>query len=522
MPAHVILDAMIQRADFAIDIGDPLAQDQITTLSVESLGPTSMVTPLLRKPDFQRETNQWSPAQVVTFLESYVQGELIPSVILWRSPSFLFVIDGGHRLSALRAWIEDDYGDGTVSNRFYNNSLTSEQKKTAEKTRQLVNSRVGTYKSVREALLLQDQYSPEKVQQARNVATKQLQLQWVLGDAKKAETSFFKINTLGTPLDPVEEKLLRNRKRSIAIGARSIVRAGTGHKYWSDFSPNNVSQIERLAAELHRLLFSPEITEPIKTLDLPLGGRASPVGALDLLMKLMSITHATQQIRKPALEHFAEDPDGSETISVLSKCLDVLSRVSGDDGGSLGLHPAVYFYTDTGRHSADLLLAVCQLFATKISSNDKKFFKDFTSARGQIEAFLIGNKPLLGALLQATGSNQRVDKIHDLIDKMVKRVVAGETIDDEFVIATFAPSNMSKILTITEPPAGKTFSRETRSAIYLKQSLAAALKCPICFGLMEPSKAASYDHIQRRSEDGKGSVQNGQVTHPYCNTGYKN
>jgi hypothetical protein len=28
---------------------------------------------------------------------------------------YIFVIDGGHRLSALRAWMEDDYGDGTIS-----------------------------------------------------------------------------------------------------------------------------------------------------------------------------------------------------------------------------------------------------------------------------------------------------------------------------------------------------------------------------------------------------------------------
>lgn len=25
------------------------------------------------------------------------------------------MIDGGHRLSALRAWVEDDYGDGHIS-----------------------------------------------------------------------------------------------------------------------------------------------------------------------------------------------------------------------------------------------------------------------------------------------------------------------------------------------------------------------------------------------------------------------
>lgn len=522
MVDHVILDAMIQRADFAIDEGDNTAQDQITTLSVESLGATSMVTPLLRKPDFQRETNQWTPDQVVTFLESYAHGELIPSVILWKSPSFLFVIDGGHRLSALRAWIEDDYGDGTVSTKFYANAISVEQKRLADRARQLVNSRVGSYKALRDALLHQDKYPSETVQRARNVATKQLQLQWVIGDAKKAETSFFKINTQGTPLDPIEERLLLNRKRPIAIAARSIVRAGTGHKYWSDFPPECVSEIEKLAEKLHALLFKPELAEPIKSLNLPLAGRASPIGALDLLMKLIAITHSSQLVRRPGMDDFPEDVDGSGTVSVLKKSFNVLRRVTGDDEASLGLHPAVYFYTDRGRHSADLFLGIVQLFATKISNNDPSFFKKFTDARSEMERFLIKQKPLIGALLQSIGSRQRVDKIEMMFDSMVTQVNDGKKITEKFVIDVVGPSNMAKILTVTEPPAGSTFTRETRSAIYLRDSVSSAMKCPICKGLLEPSKAASFDHIERKSEGGNGSASNGQITHPYCNTGYKN
>lgn len=522
MPDHVILDAMIQRADFAIKDGDNTAQDQISTLSVESLGSTSMVTPLLRKPDFQRETNQWTPNQLVTFLESYVQGELIPSVILWRSPSYLFVIDGGHRLSALRAWIEDDYGDGTVSLKFYANAVSSDQKRLADKARQLVNSRVGSYKTMRDALLNQDQYPSEQVARARNVATKQLQLQWVLGDAKKAETSFFKINTQGTPLDPIEEHLLRNRRRPIAIAARSIIRAGTGHKYWSDFSDTCVVEIEKLSAKIHSLLFKPELAEPIKTLNLPLAGRASPIAALELLMRLILITHTSQTTRRPKIDDFADDLDGSGTVAVLNTSYNILRRITGNDNGSLGLHHAVYFYTDRGRHSVDLLLGITQLFATKISHNDRSFFGRFIQAREKIEEYLIANKPLVGALLQSVRSNNRVDKVESLIDAMINRVNSGFDLDDDFVIGVVAPANLSRVLTITGPESGSSFSKETRSSIYLRDSVVRALKCPICKGLLEPASSASFDHIERKGEGGNGSADNGQITHPYCNTGVKN
>jgi hypothetical protein len=200
MPDTVVLDAMIVRDDFAVVGPSPQsAAEPIKALSIENLGANSMLVPLLRKPDFQRETNQWTPKQVVTFLESFLDNELIPSIILWQSDAYVFVIDGGHRLSALRAWIEDDYGDGPISRKFFGNELTSSQKKVAKKTRELVNDRIGTHKDVKDALINQSTYGERLVMRAKNMATRSLSLQWVTGDAAKAETSFFKINTQGTP-----------------------------------------------------------------------------------------------------------------------------------------------------------------------------------------------------------------------------------------------------------------------------------------------------------------------------------
>lgn len=322
--------------------------------------------PLLRKPDFQRETNHWSPEQLVTFLESFLDNELIPSIILWRSESFVFVIDGGHRLSALRAWIEDDYGDGAVSLRFYSNEISTSQKKIAKKTRELVEKRIGKYTLLKDALLEPDSHEPARVQRARNMATRSLSLQWVNGDATKAETSFFKINTQGTPLDSTEELLLRNRERSAAIAARSIIRAGTGHKYWSKFPAQMVAEIESKSKTLHELFFSPEISTPIKTLDLPLGGTRSPLLALDFLMNLLATTSAEQGKVRSSITDFKEDSDGMETIKVLSDCLKVMTRITGNEAGSLGLHPAVYFYSDRGRHIPDLLLGMILLIRTHL------------------------------------------------------------------------------------------------------------------------------------------------------------
>jgi hypothetical protein len=118
--------------------------------------------------------------------------------------------------------------------------------------------------------------------------TRALDLQWVPGNADVAEESFFKINSQGTPLDNVEEILLRNRRKAIAIASRAVFRAGTGHKYWSTFPEENQTAIERMASEFSSILFDPEIiSQPIRTLDLPMGGTTSPVDALALLIDFL-------------------------------------------------------------------------------------------------------------------------------------------------------------------------------------------------------------------------------------------
>ena len=279
------------RDDFAVQGPKLETSESIRTLSIENLTSSGMIVPLLRKPDFQRETNHWTPKQVLSFLESFLDNELIPSVILWKSDSFVFVIDGGHRLSALRAWIEDDYGDGPISSRYFSGQINASQKKVAVSTRKLIEEKIGKYSTIKDALINQEGHTSDRVRRARNMAMRSLDLQWVSGDSEKAETSFFKINTQGTPLDKSEELLLRNRHRSVAVAARSIVRAATGHKYWSKFLPETRSQIEANAKVLHHALFNPEVDHPVKTLDLPLGGSRSPISALELLMNLISVTN---------------------------------------------------------------------------------------------------------------------------------------------------------------------------------------------------------------------------------------
>lgn len=113
----VSLDALIPREAFEVQ-GQP-GQNigrNISSISIRDLEENSFFYPFLRKPDFQRETNEWDAQKICEFIESFLDRDLIPAIILWRSSSsYYFVIDGSHRLSSLISWINDDYGDGKIS-----------------------------------------------------------------------------------------------------------------------------------------------------------------------------------------------------------------------------------------------------------------------------------------------------------------------------------------------------------------------------------------------------------------------
>lgn len=67
----------------------------------------------LRKPHFQKKTDTWQPEQCVQLLRSIIGGAIIPAVHLIepQKNGNYYVLDGAHRLSTLRAWVTDDWGD---------------------------------------------------------------------------------------------------------------------------------------------------------------------------------------------------------------------------------------------------------------------------------------------------------------------------------------------------------------------------------------------------------------------------
>lgn len=515
----VNLDAMIKREDFATQEVDPTSYENVTTISLRDFTPGGLIGPSLRKPDFQRETNHWSPEQVVSLLECFVNGDLIPSVILWQSPTYLFVIDGGHRLSVLRAWVENDYGDGPTSQTFFGYQISEDQAKTAVATRALVDRTIGTWQHY-QARIADTGLDTNERRKLTAVVSRGLPIQWVRGDADKAESSFFKINTKGTPLDDIEELLLKNRHKPTSIAARAIIRAGKGHRYWSGFHSEVAEQIEESAINLHGVLFEPEIQRPIKTLDLPLGGPKGIRTALQVLIDLILIATRNQKGDPKTIASVADDDDGSATVVTLRKSLALMRRITGNDGGSLGLHPAVYFYGPTGRHSGPMFMGTVALLGEKLANNDQTFFPAFTEVRSALEDILIVHKDLIATILQRTASRGRVARYTVMLGKIINKLKTAEAVTESDIV-TFADLD-GKVLVGTSAEAGKGFSDDTKSQVFITAALSSAIKCPLCGGFLDTEKSMSYDHIKRAREGGTGVGSNLQLTHPFCNQSLKN
>ncbi|MDI2444678.1 HNH endonuclease family protein [Pseudomonas aeruginosa] len=510
--AKVNLDALISREDFEIEEVVNSGKKK-ETISIEDIKYDSFFFSNLRKPDFQRETNEWDAEKVTELVRSFITGDLIPSVILWRSAGgYLFVIDGSHRLSALAAWVNNDYGDGEASKLFYDGIVPDEQLRVAQDTRKLIEKAVGAYSDFRLALTHPEKVRPDIVRHSKNLGALAIQLQWVEGDARKAESSFFKINQQAAPIDKTELKLLEDRRKPNSIAARAIIRSGKGHKYWSGFSKEAQIEIQEIAAEINEILFSPRLQTPIKTLDLPIAGKLYSAQTLPLIVDMINIVSKGSAL---------DDEDGNATISVLKRVRKISSLLNSNYPSSLGLHPAVYFYSQEGRHKSASFLAMTD-FADRISREGK--LDDFTSIRPRFESFLLDYE----YLIQQINRKYRTAHIsHPHISKFFEMVMSnmGMGLQDDDIVRTIQATQEFGYLSLQKPAnkrgvAGGKFDSDAKSAIYLREVLRKAPTCNICSGYIHKN-SISIDHVVRRSEGGTSNLENGKLTHPYCNTGYK-
>lgn len=525
MAQVVNLDALIPREDFLASTAGPdagLSGKSEASRTDLTKGETFHLT--LRKPDFQRETAAWSPEAVRDFIKAFIDGDLIPSVICWQSPSRLtFVIDGAHRLSAVMAWLLDDYGDGDESIKFYNNAIPDEQRRVADKARTLINKEIKPWKDYK-AEAQNPGSNPALTDKARALGHSKIPLLWVPGqDASKAERAFITINRSAVIIDPTELKILNARFKPEAITSRAIVRNATGYRYWKGFSTEGQQKVEQTAKEIYKALYSPPLNPSERTNELPIAGHGYGTQTLPLIFDFVNIANNFPVIDSSKAKNIKPTamiaPDEEETLRVIAKAKALADRITGKDPASLGLLPAVYFYSQNARHQPTSVLAMAALIVDLEAANR---FNDFTDVRAAFEEFLIDNKPFVNQLTVRHGSMAKGYKQQrDYLLFVLNALIDGK---EESGILTEMGSHSSYRLLVKETPLktqkAKEFSDELKKWAFMTTALQQAKKCDLCNARLD-NKSMQLGHKMDKRDGGTGSGENAAWEHPYCNSTYK-
>lgn len=523
--ATVNLDALIPREDFESNTGAAGGRLR-DTISLSDLEENGFFHPLLRKPDFQRETTHWKPDAVYELIRAYLDGHLIPAVILWQSGERVFVIDGAHRLSALIAWTRDDYGDAEASSARFGSGLSPEQRKVAKRTRDLIRKEIGSYAEFK-GLRGQEISEPRKARWVRQIGSGAVEIQWVTATTSQAaEDSFFKINQAAQPIDPTERRILQTRRSPNAIAARCIARGGKGHKYWSAFPSESQGQIETLGEEIYATLYQPPHNQPVTSTDVPIAGQG--YNALPFVFELVSVANnipiPTSVNAKKLPPAVPEDSNGVETVKFLQNVKKRLGLLSTTHSGSLGLHPLIYSYSSTGNFQSNAFLATIK-FAEKLDKRGKK--KEFTSIRKEFEDYLLNNRAFVSLTMSRLGAGARsLERIVDLYWSIFELMLSGkrgtDVLDSLSARTDFAHLRQLEIPSprADDAPSKRGASSTSKSASFITKAMTAPLRCSEC-GAAIHANSVSFDHIQRSSEGGSNRQENLQPTHPFCNSGIK-
>ncbi|HEY1790616.1 MAG TPA: DUF262 domain-containing protein [Verrucomicrobiae bacterium] len=529
-PKVVNLDALIKRADLNVSPKSQQSQDNRPNqggLYLEMLKQGHTFFSALKKPDFQRETCSWGPEQIINMIANHLDNELIPSVILWRNElNEIFVIDGAHRMSALIAWVNDDYGNGPISQEFFGKQNISDgQREMDAATRALIEEKLWPYSKLA-SILSSDKPKWESSLQkkrANAIGTVPVSVQPLGGLAKDAEEAFVRINQGGVRISPTEAAIIRKRDKPEGIAARALLRAGSGYAYWKKCKPEDQLKIVDLAKEIDAMLYEPESNDEIYSA-IPMAGKRYTVDALGFLFHLIQV--ANQLLPKTSsLSPKQKTPKlnvrdlGQTTVQYLARIRDLLARIFSKRKGSLGLHPAVYCRSATGRFQPSAFYAQIQLVQRLETEVDG--FHEFVEIRESFEEFLVKNKSIVNEIVRGKGaSTKSLKTLSEIYLLIYDKFKEGNAYDDVRKLV-FNDKRFSKYLTQELPLEGQgKFSQEAKAAINLRLELENAPRCPECRARMH-LLASTADHIEPREKGGSSHSQNGARMHPFCNDGVK-
>ncbi len=505
----------------------------------------------LRKPDFQRETNAWSPQQCVRFLDSVIYGKIIPSIILWKNESTgsVFVLDGAHRLSVVRAWIKDDWGGGREE--YYRRKNIKRIKESADEVKRLVREKIGKFAQYKDAFEHKERLNREGKAPMNEMSTKRfgfakaytdifvsnrtLTAQWERGDYESAEESFLRINRQGVPLGDTESLLIEYRESSYARTIMCTASGGESGHYWpsvpedSDLKFDLDSFTER-CSDIHDHLFVPSFETPIDELKVP------TMVAPEYFQKHKYLLEVIPLLTERKIAETAEDQEdilkkdsNSEKYDVIkngeqliSSVENALLNISGNTSNpkSLSLVTLFYWYNHKGSYKRGLLYGFLHwlldggrenIFDRKIAFSVVR--KAFEHVMFEYKAEISDYERSLGAGLKSTTT------MGEFFDNVVRLLLNGkykigsESFEKEFLeIMDRSSRNKKKSST-----KSRTASKSDKNEVNIRRLFKDSSRCHICGGIVDLRSEIQYDHVEKFSDIEETHPDNLAPTHPFCN-----
>lgn len=511
----------------------------------------------LRKPDFQRATSAWTPEDCVSLLESIVNEQVIPSIIMWSSPEngYDYVLDGGHRISVMLAWLNDDWGDNLSPERFQDEEQEQKVRQAGKTVRDLVKIKIGSISDYKEAdeefnRIVNEGKAPKlaldtirfnraRFYQRLTKGSIAFHILWVPGDYEKAEQSFVKINKSGRELSDWEITLIDSRHSSLARTVMSIANINSVDHYWHDKEIDEAQQEEVRRKvndiitgihQLHNTLLKPTYETPIKRLQQPLLVAPDAEFKPYYLAELLTVIEGGKGQKAETKDLMKRDKDktAEEIINngrdLVQNTIDGLSHLIGPSPRSLALVPVLYFYTDAARYVRSLLYGWLYwlLSGSGIDILNRK--RVFSIHRAAFEQVLLENKEdIATGITRKTGSgpevtHQTAQYYQGLLELLVEH--KDNTLSDAFGkgYASLTKKLTNKASRVkTSSGTSRTFTPSQKSTIVLANFFSSPNRCGICGGILDPTTDLQHDHILEFSKGGRTTIDNQRLTHPFCN-----
>ncbi|OAH59398.1 hypothetical protein AWH48_14755 [Domibacillus aminovorans] len=502
----------------------------------------------LRKPEFQRPTFCWENEKYINLLKALQNNRVIPGVIFWLNTStgHIFVLDGAHRLSAIRAWFLDDWGDSKKATK--HSYLEADEKLAAGRLRDLVSMEIGSYNEcIRAGKLYRDAVDSRKDpfqvlgeptaikgKFSYNLSTSlNIPIQWVVGDYKVAEESFLNINTGGTPLDNQGVDFLTNRRSPVARGIAGIIANGYKQTVWID----NIEECNEVSKNLYNTLLSDSdnhIGENVTYMPFVKLQKKHGFYKHIFLLNLFAISihkKTGENLLKSTLSDLSNEKNeivvSQKTFDALKNLEGVINHIRGKLPQSLGLYPPLYFYSSEGKYREQMLLMFLAWFTKGEESEIKKRKQIFSLYRQEFEkCWLVARDYIFSSMnRKGIGPRRLTDVSLEVLDKFLDSVIKGTSSGKDpietikvFLQDYFEPMYSTFCQDIeNEGQRYKAFTSSVKNKIEIRTMIDSQLKCEICGGIVDVGNSHQVDHKEERAQGGTNGVTNARITHPYCN-----